>query len=57
MQKLVIEAERTVFSQKVNSFLADGWKVIAGTLTISPPRQNNDEYPFRYAVVLEKPGN
>ena len=53
MQKIIIKTSYDAFTDIVNNHLSDGWKVVVGTFKICGVGENED-YEFRYGVVLEK---
>lgn len=55
MQKIIIKSKYDEFTDIVNEHLSVGWKVVVGTFQISGVGENED-YEFRYGVVLEKYG-
>lgn len=54
MQKMIIKTKYDEFSDVVNNHLSNGWKVVVGTFQISGVGESEDDYEFRYGVVLQK---
>jgi hypothetical protein len=53
MQKMIIKTKYDEFMDVVNTHLSTGWNVMHGTFQICGVGEN-DDYEFRYGVVLEK---
>jgi hypothetical protein len=53
MQKIIVKPKYQEFDEIVNDHLSNGWTVMHGTFQICGVGENED-YEFRYGVVLEK---